>query len=350
MINFHRVRGRSWLAIAAALAVLGCGNPERPGVSRQVFAQLVDGGEAGAIDTAVGEDGPEIGDVAAEVADAPAVPDAPALGDAAAEAGDVAPVDVLPGSGTIPVKINFQIATTATPAGYQPDIGLVYGDRGNGYTYGWLEDNQVNHRERMPTVFTDLRYNTLAHLQKTVPDARWEIAVPNGTYYVHVVTTDPPNVDSDFRLNVEGQLAILGVPDVDTFFDNTVVVTVSDGKLTVSNGVDAINDKINFIEIYTTNPTDGPPGNFDVPPPRPDSAPLPPPPPPVDSGNADSRPPDGGGITPPRDAAPRDAATGGSSSGCGCRLGGAASPPASSVLALGSLLAAAMLTRRRRRR
>ena len=34
-------------------------------------------------------------------------------------------------------SINFQPAKTPVPAGYLADSGEIYGDRGNGYTYGW---------------------------------------------------------------------------------------------------------------------------------------------------------------------------------------------------------------------
>lgn len=35
------------------------------------------------------------------------------------------------------VKINFQPASAATPAGTLADVGAPFADRGNGFSYGW---------------------------------------------------------------------------------------------------------------------------------------------------------------------------------------------------------------------
>ena len=40
----------------------------------------------------------------------------------------------------------------------------------------------------------------------------WELAVPNGTYRVRVVAGDPTHIDSVYRTNVEGVLAINATP------------------------------------------------------------------------------------------------------------------------------------------
>src|SRR6516162_5230765 len=83
------------------------------------------------------------------------------------------------------VKINFQPAATPVPAGYIADTGAAYGDRGNGFTYGWNADNTGQARERMAT--SDKRYDTLNQLQRPAnPNGFWEIAVPNGSYTVRL--------------------------------------------------------------------------------------------------------------------------------------------------------------------
>ena len=46
------------------------------------------------------------------------------------------------------VKINFQDSDSETPDGYLADIGEIFGDRGNGYSYGWDVDIQGDARER----------------------------------------------------------------------------------------------------------------------------------------------------------------------------------------------------------
>jgi hypothetical protein len=161
------------------------------------------------------------------------------------------------GSSGFAAKVNFQLSTTATPSGYLPDSGSVYGDRGNGYTYGWNADTTAEMRERNASNSPDKRYDTLGQLQRPeAPNRVWEIAVPNGTYSVRVVAGDPSYTDSVYALDVEGTLTISGTPTTShLFFDNTVTVTVNDGRLTVDNGSGSSNDKINFIEITSAAKT-----------------------------------------------------------------------------------------------
>ena len=85
------------------------------------------------------------------------------------------------------------IAATARPTG---------GDRQHG------ADPRSRSRELGRSA---LRHAT--HLQKPAnPDAVWEIAVPNGTYVVRVVSGDATNFDSVFRMTVEGVLTVTGTP------------------------------------------------------------------------------------------------------------------------------------------
>ena len=115
------------------------------------------------------------------------------------------------------IRINFQPPSAPVPAGYLADGGLVYADRGNGQTYGWNADNTAQTRDRNAANSADQRYDTLTHLQKPAnPDAVWEIAVPNGTYAVRVVSGDASNFDSVFRTTVEGVLTVTGTPTTST--------------------------------------------------------------------------------------------------------------------------------------
>ena len=149
------------------------------------------------------------------------------------------------------VKINFQPAGAPIPSGYLADTGAVFADRGNGYSYGWNLDNSAQTRDRNATNSPDQRYDTFTHLQKPAnPNASWELLAPNGTYTVRLVSGDPGFTDSIFKLNVESTLALSGTPTSSTlWFDNTVSVPVSDGRLTVSNASGAQNNKIDFIEV-----------------------------------------------------------------------------------------------------
>jgi hypothetical protein len=150
------------------------------------------------------------------------------------------------------VRLNFQPARAEVPAGYLVDSGRMFGDRGNGYSYGWNARNATT-RDRNAAEAPDQRYDTLIHLQR--PDVcngacTWEIALPNGLYAVRLVAGDARYTDSLYRLTVEGVLAIDGTPsDNQRWFEGTVTVTVTDGRLTVSGAEGAVNNKLNFIEI-----------------------------------------------------------------------------------------------------
>lgn len=152
-------------------------------------------------------------------------------------------------------RINFQPAAAPAYAGYLVDAGATYANR-NGRTYGWNVNNSSTTRDRNSTRSPDQRYDTLIHLQK--PKARnavWEIAVPNGRYAVRVVAGDPSHRDSVYRINAEGVLAVSGTPTSTVrWFEGNVTVNVADGRLTITNGAGAANNKICFIEISQVSP------------------------------------------------------------------------------------------------
>jgi predicted secreted hydrolase len=111
-------------------------------------------------------------------------------------------------------------------------------------------DNTAQARDRDAVNSPDQRYDTLTHLQRTNPNAIWEIAVPNGTYAVRVVAGDAAYYDSVFRISVEGVLTVSGTPTTSTrWIEGTKTIAVSDGRLTVASASGASNNKICFIEI-----------------------------------------------------------------------------------------------------
>jgi hypothetical protein len=82
------------------------------------------------------------------------------------------------------------------------------------------------------------------------PNAVFEIAVPNGTYRIHLVSGDPSQVNSVSRVNVEGVPVVNGTPTSATrWIEGTATVTVSDGRLRVSNGTGASNNKVSYPDI-----------------------------------------------------------------------------------------------------
>ncbi|HEX3132993.1 MAG TPA: Ig-like domain-containing protein [Planctomycetota bacterium] len=149
-------------------------------------------------------------------------------------------------------RVNFQPANVAVPSGWVADTGAVYGVR-NGLTYGWTIDNSANARVRNAASSPSVQFDTFNHMQKPGnADAIWEIAVPNGTYELVITSGDPLNIDSVFRLQAEGILAVSGTPTAANHWFTSAPglrVTVTDGKLTVRNAAGASNNKINLIEI-----------------------------------------------------------------------------------------------------
>ncbi len=167
------------------------------------------------------------------------------------------PKAVIPGSRlfssaptAVAIKVNFQPAASLVPAGYFNDDGAVFANRGNGYSYGWNATN-VETRDRDAANSPDQRYDTLTHLQKpSLPNAVWEIGVPNGTYSVRIVSGDASYIDSVFRTAVEGVLTVNGTPTTSNrWIEGTQVVTVTDGRITIANASGAQNNKICFVEI-----------------------------------------------------------------------------------------------------
>lgn len=78
----------------------------------------------------------------------------------------------------------------------------------------------------------------------------WEIAVPNGLYDVRVVVGDASYIQGRQQVTAEGVIAVDGVQAGTTqFFDNTISVMVTDGKLTLAPGPQADTCRICFTEI-----------------------------------------------------------------------------------------------------
>ncbi len=148
------------------------------------------------------------------------------------------------------VKVNFQSRTQGSmevPAGYLPDYGDAFGDRGNGWKYGWNRDITADSRDRNSANAVDQRYDTLLHLQKAA-DAIWEIELPNGAYTLFIVGGDPDNTDQVNNFDVEG--VILTDPDgQDRFDDYNVIAVLTDGRLTIKPAPGASNCKIMFVDI-----------------------------------------------------------------------------------------------------
>lgn len=168
----------------------------------------------------------------------------PLLGLLAAGLGERAAAD----TSTQPfhVRIDFRPATSPAPIGFLADTGAAYGPRGNGFTYGWNADNTANMRDRG---FGRLEYDTLARMQNGGAYS-WGIDIPNATYTVKVVAGDADFIDSVYKINVENVLLVNGTPSAgQKWVENYARVTVSDGRLNITNAAGAVNNKICFLEI-----------------------------------------------------------------------------------------------------
>ena len=148
------------------------------------------------------------------------------------------------------VKINFQPAAAAVPAGYFADSGAVFGNRGNGFSYGWDLSNASNMTDRNSASSLDQRYDTFVATQVAGGGSIWEIAVPNGGYSVLMVSGDAIRNNSVYRYDVEGTQVLSGTPtSANRWITGSNTVSVADGRLTVTNGVGASNNKLCFIDI-----------------------------------------------------------------------------------------------------
>ncbi|MEY9910207.1 putative HAF family extracellular repeat protein [Catenulispora sp. MAP12-49] len=149
--------------------------------------------------------------------------------------------------------VNFEPAGAPVPTGYAADTGAVYGARSGGLTYGWNIDNAVNTRDRDSATSPDQRYDTLIHMERTGSATVWELAVPNGRYTVHVVSGDPDNIDSVYKISVEGVLTVSGTPTAaNHWIEGTSLVTVSDGRLTITNAAGSSNDKLDYVDVIAS--------------------------------------------------------------------------------------------------
>jgi hypothetical protein len=144
------------------------------------------------------------------------------------------------------VKINFQLDSAVVPEGYLKDCGQVFGDRGNGYSYGWSADATADDRER--NAHNDQRYDTLVHCAISTTKT-WEIALPAGKYDLFFVCGDPSNTNQTNSFTVEG-ITVTDPDGQDNFDEYTLTgVEVTDGRLTITPVTTGLNGKVCFIDI-----------------------------------------------------------------------------------------------------
>ena len=171
------------------------------------------------------------------------------------------------------VSINFQTGSSDIPTGYLSDSGQAYGDRGNGYTYGWLDssgpaDNSAYTRDRNSSLSPDQRYDTTIYMSQGEQHS-WQISLANGSYLVHLVEGDASNTNVTFNVTANGSSFLTGtVPSGSThpWIEATHTVSVTNGLLTLASG-SGYQNELSYIDIWPAgddNSAPAAPTNFSV--------------------------------------------------------------------------------------
>jgi hypothetical protein len=135
------------------------------------------------------------------------------------------------------VNINFQPAGAPTPAGYLPDTGVSFGDRGNGFQYGWDPSNDLAGHigQRNSPNSPDVRYDTVVKLKHYTPNT-WQIALPNGDYQLTLVAGDPAKTNQRQYVLVQGKVFMdVTNTDQNMWSLQNGTVTVQNGRLTITS-------------------------------------------------------------------------------------------------------------------
>jgi hypothetical protein len=155
-------------------------------------------------------------------------------------------------SGTFSAQINFQPGNATVPTGYEADTGGLFGNQGNGFTYGWNGPKPaqvVGRRVHSQPAGTDAaRYDTFAVMHAKGRGSIWEIQVPNGTYTVSITAGDP-SAGGVQRIQANGTFVVNGKPTIAKHWaTGSQQIMVTDGllKLTVPKGATS---KIDFVNI-----------------------------------------------------------------------------------------------------
>lgn len=152
-----------------------------------------------------------------------------------------------------PVNVSFQPANFPLQTGFKGDFGQVFGARGNGYSYGWNVDHTARTFAYSPIAGLETIYGAQWSLIRMLPGSStsWEIALANGTYDVSILAAGYQCQGQLQQIAVEGVLVVNATAgwDYDTWVGGTQTVSVSDGRLTVTNGPSAALNCIDNIVI-----------------------------------------------------------------------------------------------------
>lgn len=160
-------------------------------------------------------------------------------------------------TGTVPamrIRINFQTNGSPVAPGYFPDYGQVFGDRGNGFSYGWSADRSIHMRAQHSPNSPDPRYDSFM-LMDSPTGAFWEIGLTNGVYRVHLAAGDPLSLNAVYRIEAEGVLAVNGTPVVgNNWIEGDAIVAVTNDTLSVRSADGSTNNRLCFLDIAPVSP------------------------------------------------------------------------------------------------
>ena len=145
--------------------------------------------------------------------------------------------------------IDFAPASSPAASGYVVDSGGEVARQPNGMMYGWSRDTSAGAVDT--GIDAAAPYSTFIAMDKA---AEWEIIVPNGTYNVQIAAGDPTAINSTYGIKVNGNDFLRGSPTRrQHILQATKQITVTNGRLIVTNDSSAVNSKIDSIDLSAVN-------------------------------------------------------------------------------------------------
>ncbi|MCC5840629.1 MAG: S8 family serine peptidase [Opitutales bacterium] len=138
----------------------------------------------------------------------------------------------LPGSEAFRVAVNFQPASATTPAGFVPDRGLPFGDRGNDLVYGW-ESNRSSQTRDDNWLVTYGSEQGVTRI-RAGNGAVWRMAVPSGVYTV-TAHTGASEESSNALLRFNGETLLDRNVGNQGYAEGSLTLPVADGEIVISS-------------------------------------------------------------------------------------------------------------------
>ncbi|MDY0166378.1 MAG: LamG-like jellyroll fold domain-containing protein [Thermoguttaceae bacterium] len=140
------------------------------------------------------------------------------------------------------------------PPRYHVDAGHAFTYYGDGIWYGWDRDNTTGGRNRNSSASPDERFDTLNHMQPPaggVNPATWEMAVPDGDYWVRAVFGESSGGTATNHVTIQGLEFTDADPGIGSDWDEYFgQFTVAGGRLSIAPRSDVTNvPKISFVQV-----------------------------------------------------------------------------------------------------